>query len=212
MDRKSEMFARRQPHELINHSLDFTGIWNESHMTQPVLENRESQGCNIEDDEGGEGLNRVDVRNAEAGLHRINTTSHNWSDLISHYRTIQSPSKKRFAPNIDIAKPPVPSESLMNEVRTIKQDGGAIVAASQSRGFFSRGDPEPSKEELDTLLPSFEDIGLDRVAVIAIDSRTKRGSLILSQMETRDRCALMRTFMSIKSSEVRILVVKSTFK
>jgi hypothetical protein len=31
---------------------------------------------------------------AEAGLHKINNTKQDWSDLIAKYRTIQSPSKK----------------------------------------------------------------------------------------------------------------------
>lgn len=37
--------------------------------------------------------------NLEGGLHKVNSTKHDWSDLIGNYRTIQSPSKKRAIPN-----------------------------------------------------------------------------------------------------------------
>jgi hypothetical protein len=42
----------------------------------------------------------------------------------------------------------IPSAALMEEVRAIKRDADAIVAASLIRGFFSRQEQDITAEEL----------------------------------------------------------------
>jgi hypothetical protein len=81
---------------MINYEDDDTSPpWAES-KTPVLANNRESQGCNIvEDEDDSDGYRRQmfdtncdHMLLQELGLHRINTTQHNWSDLIANYRTM----------------------------------------------------------------------------------------------------------------------------
>ena len=142
-----------------------------------------------------------DTNYAEEGIHRINSSKHDWSDLIGNYRTIQSPSKKKKMPNgfnmittaaggpntfLQKLSPQKTTwnyrQELIEEARIIKQDADAIVAASMSKGFFSRVEPETTLEQIEYLLPQFEDVTLDHDICINLDSRTERGSYILSHL------------------------------
>eukprot|EP00347_Sterkiella_histriomuscorum_P002211 403369041 len=140
--------------------------------------------------------------------HQQNTLSQNidrinWSNLVSDYRTVQSPSKRHRQANQQKIK-----KELLQEVKQIKQDGDAIVA-NQGKGFFSRNDPlEAVQQHIESLLPQFdEDVNKPQPIIIDINSFDEQN--ISQRISMNEKYTLLKTFMEVK--QIDDLIEKQKF-